>query len=69
MLCREDVERQRLLPVVGDLHDSPHAEKAIEAFAKTYGAKWPKALQLAEKCLLNAAYSRQGDVIFRDRVE
>jgi transposase-like protein len=24
--------------------DRAHAEKAIEAFAKTYGAKWPKAV-------------------------
>ncbi len=24
--------------------DRTHAEKAIEAFAKTYGAKWPKAV-------------------------
>ncbi len=24
--------------------DRAHAEKAVEAFAKTYGAKWPKAV-------------------------
>jgi hypothetical protein len=24
--------------------DRTHAEKAIEAFEKTYGAKWPKAV-------------------------
>jgi transposase-like protein len=30
----------------GDLNaeDREHAEKAIEAFAKTYGTKWPKAV-------------------------
>lgn len=29
---------------IGDDADRAHAEKAIEAFTKTYGAKWPKAV-------------------------
>ncbi len=34
----------RALQKICNAQDRAHAEKAIEAFAKTYGAKWPKAV-------------------------
>ena len=35
---------KKAMQEIYNAEDRAHAEKAIEAFAKTYGAKWPKAV-------------------------
>ena len=35
---------RQALAQIRDAEDRPHAEQAIEAFARDYGAKWPKAV-------------------------
>jgi putative transposase len=41
---RESTESWADLQEIYNAEDRAHAEKATEAFAKTYGAKWPKAV-------------------------